>query len=76
MAHYTWYNISPQAKQVTSVAFQVLGYGIEAFVFGYIGLTFFSFYEYDWSLSLILAEVFIVCGGRVFCTLGVMYFLR
>jgi hypothetical protein len=54
----------------------VLGYGIEAFVFGYIGLTFFSFYEYDWSFSLIIAETIIVCGGRVFSTLGVIYFLR
>jgi hypothetical protein len=53
----------------------VIGYGIEAFVFGYIGLTFFSFYEYDWSLGLIIAEVIIVCGGRVVSTLGVIYIL-
>lgn len=75
MAHYTWYNLSPQAKQVTSVAFSVVGFAIEAFVFGYLGLTFFSYNEFDWSYGLIIAEVFIVCIGRMVGTVGTMYFL-
>lgn len=49
MAHYTWYNLTTQSKQATSVVFQVIGYAIEAFVFGYLGLTFFSYNDYDWS---------------------------
>ena len=72
MAHYTWYNLSSQAKSVTSVAFQVIGYGIEAFVFGYIGLTFFSFMEYEWSPQLFIAEIFIVIIGRFTATIGVI----
>lgn len=42
MAHYCWYNLSPQGKHVSSVAFQVIGYGTEAFIFVYLGLTFFA----------------------------------
>ena len=49
MAKYSWYNLSPQSKQATSVAFNVLGYAVEAFVFGYLGLTFFSYMELEWS---------------------------
>ena len=49
MAKYSWYNLSPQAKQVTSIAFQVIAYAVEAFVFGYLGITFFSFISLDFS---------------------------
>ena len=43
MAHYAWYNLSPQGKHVSGVAFSVIGYGFEAFVFSYLGLSFFSY---------------------------------
>ena len=49
MAKYSWYNLSPQAKQVTSIAFSVIAYAVEAFVFGYLGITFFSYIQLDWS---------------------------
>ena len=49
MAKYSWYNLSPQSKQVTSIAFNVIGYAVEAFVFGYLGLTFFSYVSFEWS---------------------------
>jgi len=49
MAKYAWYNLSPQSKQVTSIAFNVIGYAVEAFVFGYLGLTFFSYMSFEWS---------------------------
>lgn len=42
----------------------------EAFVFSYIGLTFFSYGTYAWSADLIIAEVFIVIFGRAFGTIG------
>jgi len=50
MAHYTWYNLSPQGKHVTSIFFQTLGYGFEAFVFSYVGLSvmFYSDYPFSW----------------------------
>jgi len=43
MANYSWYNLSPQGKQSSVVIFQFLGTLAEAFVFSYLGLTFFSY---------------------------------
>lgn len=50
-AHYTWYNLSPQGKHVTSVTFQTIGFGAECFVFSFIGLSLMFYYEeqYPWS---------------------------
>jgi len=45
LSHYSWYNLSPQAKTASSIAFQVAGYIMEAFVFSYLGLTIFSYLE-------------------------------
>lgn len=44
MAHYAWYSLSPQGKHMSSATFQFLGFGFEAFVFSYLGLTFFHYY--------------------------------
>lgn len=49
MAKYTWYNLSPQGKQSSFIVFQFLGYATEAFVFAYLGLTFFSYQTLKWS---------------------------
>lgn len=72
MAHYTWYNLTTQSKQTTSVVFQVVGYAIEAFVFGYLGLTCFAYNDYDWSWELIVAEGIIIVLGRFMGTIGVI----
>lgn len=50
----------------------MIGYGIEAFVFAYIGLTFFSFMEYEWSWNLIVSELIIVIAGRFMGTIGII----
>ena len=76
LAKYTWYNLSPQAKQATSVAFQVIGYAVEAFVFGYLGITFFAYMEFDWSWQLFIAEAIIVIAGRFIATIGLVKFLE
>ena len=44
MAHYAWYNLSPQGKHVSGVAFSVIGYGFEAFVFSYLALSCIVFF--------------------------------
>ena len=49
MAHYSWYNLSPQGKQSSFIVFQFLGYISEAFVFSYLGITFFSYGNLNWS---------------------------
>ncbi|CDW88691.1 sodium hydrogen exchanger [Stylonychia lemnae] len=75
MAHYAWYNLSPQGKHVSSVAFQVIGFGFEAFVFAYLGLAIFAYSDYDWSWQFILIEMIIIVIGRYFGVLGLIYLL-
>jgi len=44
MAHYTWYNLSPQGKTISSVTVSIFGSAAEATVFAYIGLCVFTYY--------------------------------
>lgn len=39
MAHYAWHNLSPQGKHVSSATFQAIGFGAEAVIFCFVGLT-------------------------------------
>lgn len=43
MAHYTWYNLSPQGKTISSVAVSIFGAAAESIVFAYIGLCVFTY---------------------------------
>lgn len=54
----------------------MVGYAIEAFVFGYLGLTFFAYEGHDWSFRLILAELLIIIIGRFSSIIGVFKFLE
>jgi NhaP-type Na+/H+ or K+/H+ antiporter len=72
MAKYSWYNLSPQAKQVTSISFQVIAYAVEAFVFGYLGITFFSYIQLNWSWQLFISMLIICCLGRFIGTIGII----
>ena len=75
MGHYSWYNLSPQGKHVTSITFQTLGYFAEAIVFAFIGISA-SFYEmhYQVSWQFIGAEFVIIMVGR-FLAIYISYFL-
>jgi len=74
MAHYAWFNLSPQGKHVTHVAFQTFGYAAEAFVFSFIGLSVMYYSTYPYSWKLILAEFFIVIIGR-FSAIVMSYYM-
>mmetsp|Transcript_9362 Transcript_9362/g.14206 ORF Transcript_9362/g.14206 Transcript_9362/m.14206 type:complete len:419 (+) Transcript_9362:778-2034(+) len=76
MAHYTWYNLSPQGKQSSFIVFQFLGYATEAFVFAYLGLTFFSYTNLKWSPGLFACELGVIMVGRFFGTIGLVSILR
>jgi solute carrier family 9 (sodium/hydrogen exchanger), member 6/7 len=79
MAHYAWYNLSPQGKHVSGIAFSVIGYGFEAFIFAYLGLTFFSYADLKsnvWSWSFILVELANVIISRFLGTVCLLYFVK
>jgi sodium/hydrogen exchanger-like protein 6/7 len=76
MAHYTWYNLSPQGKTVSSVTFSILGSAAESFVFAYIGLCTFTYAadssaeeaageDFPWSTSFIGWMLAIIIVGRL-----------
>jgi len=71
-AHYGWFNLSPQGKHLSSASFQVIGFGLEAFVFCYLGLSFFSFVEKKWSWQFILLEGAVCIIGRFVGTVGLI----
>jgi NhaP-type Na+/H+ or K+/H+ antiporter len=43
MGHYTWYNLSPQGKSISSVSVSIFGAISESLVFTYIGLSLFTY---------------------------------
>lgn len=47
-----------------------------AFIFSYLGITFFAYSDYWWSWELILVEIVIVLFGRFGGTMGLVYLLR
>lgn len=73
MAHYAWYNLSPQSKHTTSLAFGAIGFGAEAFIFSYLGLTFFAYRDYEWSWQFFVNEFFVVLIGRFIGIVGLLY---
>ena len=65
MSHYTWYNLSPQGKHVTSVTFQALGFLAEAAVFSFVGVSVPYYIDLvPYCVPFIIAEFFIVIIGR------------
>lgn len=73
MAHYTFYNLSAPGKTATFFVFEFLGYAAEAFVFGYVGLSFFSYFPLRWSPHLIVVELIVILLGRAF---GVFFTMK
>lgn len=65
IGHFAYYNLSEKAKICSNVTFQTLSSGAENFLFAYIGFTTFSYFRYDWSISLILWVMLFLITGRV-----------
>ena len=56
MSHYTFYNLSFQAREESSVVSRMMANIAEAFVFTYLGLQFFQFRSFYWNLYLSVPE--------------------
>lgn len=76
MSHYTWYNLSPQGKHASFITFEFLSFGMEGFVFIYLGVTLFSFGEMKWSFDLFVVELAIIIVGRFVGTVGFVQLLQ
>ena len=75
-AHYAFYNLSTLGQHASYVIFQFISFFMEAFVFIYLGFSFFSFSEMRWCPSLIVIEIFVIMIGRFIAVVGLLAFLR
>lgn len=73
LIHYAYYNCSDRTKQTINLAFGTIGFGAEAFVFAYVGTSFFSFKSYDWSYQFIVFEFLFVLMARFCGSVGMFY---
>lgn len=58
---------------MSSVTVEIIGCSAESFVFVYIGLTTFSYYDYDWCIKFCILEIFVVLISRVIAIGGLFY---
>ena len=75
-AHYTYYNISPQGKQASTLSFSFLGEMAEAAVYSYVGLALYAAIPTWWSWSFIFIQLTIIITGRIIGVLSTFYCCR
>jgi NhaP-type Na+/H+ or K+/H+ antiporter len=75
-AHYAYYNLSSLGQHASYVIFQFISFFSEAFVFIYLGISFFSFGDLKWCPMLILIEIFVIMIGRFIAVMGLLLFLK
>ena len=73
MSHYTFYNLSFQAREESSIVSKMMSNIAEAFVFTYLGLTVIFYMTHALSLSFIFWEVLIVIIGRIIGIFGLSF---
>lgn len=73
LTHYAYYNLSERTKGTINLQLGTIGFGAEAFVFAYIGISFFSYARHDWSLEFVAFEFFFVLISRFIGSVGLLY---
>lgn len=75
-AHYSFYNLSSLGQHASYVIFQFISFFMEAFVFIYLGFSFFSFSGLRWCPKLIMMEIGVIMVGRFIAVVGLLIFLK
>lgn len=63
-------------QHASYVIFTFVSFVAEAFVFIYLGISFFSFSNQKWCPKLIIIEVFVIMIGRFISVIGLLTFLK
>jgi sodium/hydrogen exchanger-like protein 6/7 len=63
-------------QHASYIIFQFLSFLAEAFVFIYLGLSFFSFGDHKWCPKLIIMQVFVIMIGRFIAVIGLLGLLK
>jgi sodium/hydrogen exchanger 8 len=64
MSHYSFYNISFQAREESSIVARIMSSIAEAFIYTYLGLTFIPMMDTKFSISFVLIEFIIIIVAR------------
>jgi NhaP-type Na+/H+ or K+/H+ antiporter len=75
MSHYTFYNLSFQAREESSIVSRIMANIAEAFVFTYLGLTVIYYTSIAFSFSFIFLELIFVILGRVIAIYGLSFIM-
>ena len=70
-SHYSFYNLSFQAREESSILSRVLSALAEAFVFVYLGLTAVHYFQVAFSWSFMIFELCVVVFGRFVSVYGI-----
>ena len=73
LTHYAYYNLSERSRSTINLQLGTIGFGAEAFVFAYVGTSFFSYSKYDWSYKFIAFEFVFVLVARFIGSVGTYY---
>ena len=71
LSNYAFYNLSFQAREESCIVAQILSSMAEAFVFTYLGLSFFTMAQTNYSLTFVVIEFFTITLARC----ATVYFL-
>ena len=75
-SHYSFYNLSFQAREESSVLSRVLSGLAEAFIFVYLGLTAIHYFTIAFSWSFMLFELVTVVSGRFISVYGICFIME
>jgi NhaP-type Na+/H+ or K+/H+ antiporter len=76
MSHYSFYNLSFQAREESSIVSKIMSNIAEAFVFTYLGLTFLSLSNTSFSFTFLIAEFMIVIFSRYVSVYSLSWFVK
>lgn len=76
MAHYAFYNLSFQSREESSIVTKMISTIAEGFVFVYMGLTVFYYFNRAFSISFVIYEFFILLFSRIAMVFGSCFVLE
>ncbi len=76
MSQYTFYNLSFQAREESSIVTKIMSNIAEAFVFTYLGLTSISTGSNSLSFSFIFWILLFVLFGRIMSIYGLSFIIK
>lgn len=75
-SHYSFYNLSFQAREESSILSRVLSGLAEAFIFTYLGLTAIHYFSIAFSWSFMIFELITVVCGRFISVFGICFLME